>query len=184
MKSYLKLLTSVTACILIACLYIGCTATQKDTPQAQPNPSSQNASPASVPAVKGDVKQSGLSYGMVTSRVQKGVTTQAELIDLFGGPNIATTDSDGLETWVYERTSSQSEISQEGSQDVNASSKINRLGVFFGIGTSNEETSKSDTRVKSASTTSVTHSIKTLTVVVKFNKDKTVRDYSVRTANF
>jgi hypothetical protein len=121
---------------------------------------------------------------MVTSRVQKGVTTQAELIDLFGGPNIATTDSDGLETWVYERTSSQSEISPEGSQDVNASSKINRLGVFFGIGTSNEETSKSDTRVKSASTTSVTHSIKTLTVVVKFNKDKTVRDYSVRTANF
>jgi hypothetical protein len=184
MRSYLKLLTSVTACILIACLYIGCTATQKDNPQAQPNPSSQNTSAASAPAVKGDVKQSGLSYGMVTSRVQKGVTTQAELIDLFGGPNIATTDSDGLETWVYERTASQSEISQEGSQDVNESSQTNRLGVFFGIGTSVKETKGSDTHAKSTSNTSVTHSIKTLTVIIKFNKDKTVRDYNVRTANF
>jgi hypothetical protein len=176
MRSYLKLLTSVTVCILIACLCIGCMATQKDNHQVQTNQSSQNMPATNVPVDQGAAKQSGLSYGMVTSKVEKKVTTQAQLIELFGGPNIATTDSDGLETWVYERTATQSQVSQ----DATVNSQVQRLGIFFGIGVTGND--KASTQVDSHS--SVTSSIKTLTVIIKFNKDKTVQDFSVRTASF
>ena len=44
-----------------------------------------------------------LSYGMVTSKVEKNVTTQEEILKLFGAPNITTIDSNGDETWVYEK---------------------------------------------------------------------------------
>ena len=47
---------------------------------------------------------SALSYGTVTAQVQKGKTTQIDLLQAFSGPNISTTDREGVETWVYERT--------------------------------------------------------------------------------
>src|SRR4051812_2225328 len=56
-------------------------------------------------------KPGRLSYGTVTSTVKKNQTTQAELLDMFGGPNISTTDASGLETWVYERSASDTDTS-------------------------------------------------------------------------
>src|SRR5215213_2482680 len=61
-------------------------------------------------------RPSNLSYGTVTAMVKKNVTTQAELIDMFGGPNISTTDKDGTETWVYERTASMSDSAGSADQ--------------------------------------------------------------------
>ena len=76
-----------------------------------PPPRCANETPPPAPQVDNPAagtaeRPSNLSYGTVTATVKKNVTTQAELIDMFGGPNISTTDKDGTESWVYERTAS------------------------------------------------------------------------------
>ncbi|MCC7284577.1 MAG: hypothetical protein IT503_00205, partial [Burkholderiaceae bacterium] len=73
-------------------------------PSMPPMPATQ-AAPAPAPTAGAPaVQASTMSYGTVTSQVVKGKTTQLDLLQLFGGPSIATTDRDGVETWVYERT--------------------------------------------------------------------------------
>jgi hypothetical protein len=130
-------------------------------------------------AVSAPPAQSGataLSYGSVTSRVVKGKTSQAELVDMFGGPNISTVDSEGLETWVYERSVSQTDAADR-SQSWQAAAN---LGVFFGHGSAGAQAAGG----QNASASSTTSSFRSLTVIVKFNPDKTVKDYSVRASQF
>ncbi len=116
------------------------------------------------------------TYGTITSRVQKGKTTQSELIELFGGPNISTTDPDGTEVWVYEVKSSSTNVATRDS----AEAKVKAFDVFFGLGMYGQASGQST----SQGNTSVTYSMKNITFIVKFNKDKTVKDYSVRQVAF
>jgi hypothetical protein len=144
--------------------------------------SPDRAVPASADAVptQSPNTASRLSYGTITSTVKKNQTTQLDLLDLFGGPNISSTDADGLETWVYERSASQT--------DSAASSDARNLNAFFGgggniggatIGGGVAGGSRStDDRARTST------SVRNLTVIIKFNPDKTVRDYSVRQSTF
>lgn len=134
--------------------------------------------PASVSAMTtgAPVTASALSYGTVTSQVQKGKTTQVELLQVFGGPNISTTDRDGVETWVYERTATQTDV-QANTQSAQGAAS---LGAFFKF--VNVDVSGSTGRSSSASSTA--SSVRSLTVIVKFAADKTVADYSVRASTF
>jgi hypothetical protein len=134
------------------------------------SPSVQPSAPVAVET------PSPLSYGAITATVKKGVTTQAELVTMFGGPNIATLDSDGTESWVYERTISETSTT---TQDT-ASSQARSLDVFFGLGLSGKDTAAT----QSSGRTTVAHSIKSLTVIIKFNQDKTVKDFSARSSYF
>ena len=119
---------------------------------------------------------SPLSYGAITSTVKKGTTTQGDLVRLFGGPNIATLDADGTETWVYEKTAS--ETSTTGQQTV--TTQAQHLDLYFGLGLLRQGTGASQTNAGAT----VSHSIKTLTVIIKFNQDKTVKDFSARASYF
>lgn len=119
---------------------------------------------------------SALSYGTVTSQVQKGKTTQADLLGLFGGPNISTTDAQGLETWVYERSVTQTDIDTRSQAMAGA---VN-LGLFFN--SANLAAGASGNR--SSSSTSMATSFRSLTVIVKFDANKTVADYSARASSF
>ena len=140
-------------------------------------PPSGNVPPAASATTAGaQVSASTLSYGTVTSQVQKGKTTQLELLQTFGGPNISTTDRDGAETWVYERTATQSDV-QSNAQSAQGSAS---LGAFFKF--VNVDVSGSSGR--SSSGTSAATSVRSLTVIVKFAADKTVADYSVRASTF
>src|SRR5918993_276577 len=125
-------------------------------------------------------RPSNLSYGTVTSMVKKNVTTQAELIDLFGGPNISTTDKDGTETWVYERTASMSDTAGSADQK--------NFAAFFGaggtIGGATVGGGASGGAAKQNNQQRAVNSVRTLTVVVKFNPDKSVKDYSARASYF
>ena len=86
-------------------------------------PSGNVPAPSSALTAGAPVTASALSYGSVTSQVQKGKTTQIELLQAFGGPNISTTDRDGVETWVYERTSTQSDV-QSNSQSAQGAASL------------------------------------------------------------
>ena len=139
-------------------------------------PSGNVPAPSSALTAGAPVTASALSYGSVTSQVQKGKTTQIELLQAFGGPSISTTDRDGVETWVYERTSTQSDV-QSNSQSAQGAAS---LGAFFKF--VNVDVSGSTGR--SSSGTSASTSVRSLTVIVKFAADKTVADYSVRASTF
>ena len=125
---------------------------------------------AAVAAPPAAASSSGLD------QVRKGETTQGDLIRLFGGPNLTTFDEAGRETWVYERTQTQTDVSSS-SQAAQATA---RLGLFFGsvaVGGAAE---------KSASTQSMTttQAVRSVTVIVKFAPDRTVYDYAVRETYF
>ena len=150
------------------------------TPQA-PGPSVPAEQVAATPAPQSLPKAQLLPLAPAASsgpltEVVKGKTTQSDLLRLFGGPNLTTYDEAGLETWIYERTSTQTDtISSERSTQGSAS-----LGLFFksvSAGVSGEKSSASG-----AVTTSST--VRSVTVIVKFSADRTVYDYSVKETYF
>jgi hypothetical protein len=145
-------------------------------PQIQPGsaPVTPAAQAASAPAAQSG--GSALSYGTVTSAVVKGKTTQMDLIQWFGGPNISTVDADGVETWLYERSVSQTDVASK-SQNWQAAAN---LGISFGQGQGGASAGGG----QSGSASSTASSFRSLTVIVKFNADKTVKDYSVRSSQF
>ena len=144
----------------------------------QPSSTAAAATPQAQ-AVTAPAAQSGasaLSYGSVTSQVVKDKTTQADLLQLFGGPNISTIDNDGVETWVYERSVTQTDVA---SRSQNWQAAVG-LGGFFGNASASAQASGG----QNAAASSVASSFRSLTVVVKFNPNKTVKDYSVRSSQF
>jgi len=50
-------------------------------------------------------ESSNLTHGIVKSKVIKGVTTQAEVLELFGSPNIITKNKKNNEVWSYNKMS-------------------------------------------------------------------------------
>jgi hypothetical protein len=159
---------------LAACgvMLVACVSAPKLPQSAAPAPT-----PAPAPIVAPQpAAPSALSYGTVTSVVRKGETTQLDLVQLFGSPNISTYDSAGIETWVYERTVSQTDV-QTNSKAVQGAAN---LGLFFDSGGVGGGASASQS-TQAASTIS---SVRSITVIVKFNEQKIVSDYSVRASYF
>jgi hypothetical protein len=154
--------------IVISFMLGGCLSSPQQTP-TQANISQPSDRPQ-------DETPTRLSYGAITATVKKGTTTQSDLVTLFGGPNITTLDSDGMETWVYERTASETSTTSQ----VAVNSQVERFDVFFGLGLMGKGADAS----RSSEHTNVAHSIKTLTVIIKFNQDKTVQEYSARASYF
>lgn len=50
-------------------------------------------------------QKSNLTVGMVKTKVTKGQTAQAEILELFGAPNLVTKNKNDDEVWNYNRMS-------------------------------------------------------------------------------
>ena len=152
---------------------LGCASGEK---QPAPGPADR----VDTPTAGAVERPSNLSYGTVTATVKKNETTQADLIELFGGPNISTTDKDGTETWVYERTASTTDTAGTADQK--------QFAAFFGaggtIGNAALGGGASGGAAKQNDARRTVTTVRTLTVVVKFNPDKKVKDYSARATTF
>jgi hypothetical protein len=146
---------------------------EQDARMAQVSKEQTNPQGSDTPAsAAGPVAKSQASL----DRVHKGETTQADLIRLFGGPNLTTYDEAGLETWIYERTQTQTDVTTSGrSSQANA-----RLDVFFG----SADAGAAADAARSSQTTSVRQAVRSITVIVKFARDRTVYDYTVRETYF
>lgn len=121
--------------------------------------------------------------------MKKGVTTQLEVMDKFGGPDVMTTDKDGIEVWVYDKTTSTvtSSSAQSGSQASHseASAMAGYLGVPFIAGVAGAKSTADGQSAKvSQGTGKVERTAKTITFIIKFNPDKTVKDYAVRQSKY
>lgn len=164
------------AAVLIGCLAAATLGGCASAPPAQSTTAPATALSNSVAAPPAQSGASALSYGVVTAAVERGKTTQLELIQLFGGPNISTIDGEGVETWVYERSVSQTDAANKSNNWQAAAN----LGLSFG----NAQLGASGGGGSSGSGYSSASSFRSLTVIVKFNPNKTVKDYSVRASQF
>lgn len=109
--------------------------------------------------VRGDQSEKSLTVGRVQKEIRVGMTN-TEVVQVLGSPNLVTTDEERREVWVYDK------IATETAQSSNAGGvNILILGVRGNSG--------------AAST-----SQRTLTVVVKFDKDNRVRDFAYQTSRF
>lgn len=133
-------------------------------------------------------KPNTLSYG-TAGLVKKGVTTQLEIMELFGGPDVMTTDKEGTEVWMYDKTTSTVSGSSKQSGKQARQSEVKAMATYFGLplvfgvgGAKSSEKGQSEQEGQSENTR--TSSITTFTFIIKFNTDKTVKDYSVRQAKF
>ena len=105
---------------------------------------------------KAPPQQSNLTVGMVKATIVKGETTQAELLEVFGAPNIITKNRVDDEVWHYSRMAVES-----------TSSVGNVLAIVF-------NSSK-------ASSTTTTRSFD---LIITFDENDVVKDYSVIAAQF
>lgn len=115
-----------------------------------------------------------LSYGMVTAKIQKNLTNQTEIIEMFGGPNTLTTDRDGTEVWMYDKTAS---VTSGNSQQ--SATQADALSWFL---PEKQSAQVSQSQMQGAS--NVVHSVKSMTLIIKFNSNKTVKDYAVRQSSY
>jgi len=60
---------------------------------------------ATFPQESAPAQNSNLTVGMVKTKIIKGETTQAEILQVFGAPNIITKNRNNNEVWNYNRMS-------------------------------------------------------------------------------
>lgn len=130
-----------------------------------------------------------LSYGMVTGKVKKNETTQHDLLELFGGPSTMTTDRDGTEVWMYDKTATTTSGSYASSESSAQQSEAAVMAGFFGLPIpgivgGGASASRSETAAARQGNSFVSRSVKTITFIVKFNEDNTVKDFAVRQASY
>lgn len=100
-----------------------------------------------------------LTLGKVQGEIKVGLSG-AEVAQILGSPNIVTTDEARREVWVYDKIST---------ERMNASTSSYGTLILFG-GSSDQ--SKSSTQQR------------TLTVIIKFDEEKKVRDFAYNYSQF
>ena len=111
------------------------------------------ANPATTTPVS--TQNSELTHGNVQLKLKKGVTTQTEVLENFGAPNVTSIDGEGNEVWTYQR------------QATSAQAAVENWGIF-----------SSDTTV------GVSQSQRTITLIIKFDESKVVKDFRSRSSSF
>ncbi len=116
-----------------------------------------------------------LTVGTVQREIKEGMS-EAEVIEALGSPNIVSTDEKGREVWVYDKISTDRVYST-------SSGGISSLilgGGIVGNALLGGGVSPSYKRGAGASSTSQ----RTLTIVIKFNEQKKVREFAYHATRF
>lgn len=100
-----------------------------------------------------------LTVGTVQREIKVGMSAAA-VAEILGAPNIVTTDEERREHWIYDKVSSDS---------VDTSNSVGGSIIIFGGGTSQRERSRNQ---------------KTLTIIIKFDENKLVRDFAYNFSQF
>ncbi len=123
-------------------------------------------------SAKDKEEANALTHGMVQMTLKVGETTQAEIIENFGAPNITTIDGTGQEMWVYDRHATVSYDKQSGfSIGLLVGGGGGGVGGAGGLGFGSKK-SKSST------------SSRAMTLIIKFDANKVVSDFKSRSSSF
>jgi len=102
------------------------------------------------------------TVGVVQKEIRTGMS-QADVAAALGSPNIVTRDSDGKETWIYDKIATEASYSKDSG---GTGLILSLLGVY-----SKEAGAASSTQ-------------KTLTVIIKFNERQLVDSFSYHASKF
>lgn len=105
-------------------------------------------------------RNSPLTHGNVQMNLQVGTTSKAQVLETFGAPNITTRDGSGQEVWTYQRAG-------QARQSSSRSGYWTVILAGQGGRTSGLETSS-----------------QMMTLIIKFDADDLVSDFSSRASNF
>lgn len=120
-------------------------------------------------------KEREMTVGIVQKEIRKGMS-QADVAMALGSPNIVTKDSTGKETWIYDKIASEASYSNSSSEVGGGVGGGGIVGNALLIGL------LSGGHSQSAGATSSTQ--KTLTVIIKFDGNKAVDDFSYHSTKF
>lgn len=111
-------------------------------------------------------KEREMTLGVVQKEIRTGMS-QTEVAEALGSPNIVTKDSEGNESWVYDKIATEVSYSKD-------SGGIGAGAVGWGIILGGYS--------KSAGAAAQTQ--KTLTIVIKFDENSLVKTLSYHTSKF
>ncbi len=101
-------------------------------------------------------QKSNLTFATIKKHIIKNKTSQAEVIELLGSPNITSKTKNGREVWTYSRQSTDSKAGGSG-----------WTAIFAGSSQAYNTSSSS-----------------TFDLIIKFNKKDIVVDYSIVSSQF
>lgn len=114
---------------------------------------------------------SKITVGKVQSEVRVGMSG-ADVVGVLGSPNIVTTDEERREVWVYDKFSTETIYStSSGGVSVLVLAGIGNVLAGAVPSVSNSSGASSKTQ-------------RTLTIIIKFDKDKKVRDFAYHSSSF
>jgi len=112
-----------------------------------------------------------LSVGTVQREIQVGMTN-ADVIAVLGAPNIVTTDDQRREVWVYDKIATDQAYSHSsGGLSTLFLGLGSRGGAFGGLGANQGAGARSTSQ-------------RTLTVIIKFDREQRVRDFAYHQSKF
>jgi len=122
-----------------------------------------------------NIPEKELTLGIVQKEIKVGMS-QADVISVLGSPNIVTRDSEGRETWVYDKIATEYFYTKEskgigtgvGAGGIPGTTLV--LGLIGG-GYEKEKGKKIVTQ-------------KTLTIIIKFDKNSKVESFSYHATKF
>jgi hypothetical protein len=120
-------------------------------------------------------KEREMTLGVVQKEISTGMT-QASVAEALGSPNIVTRDEAGMETWVYDKIATEASYSQSKGDvqgGVAAGAMISKTMILGGVGGSYGGGSGASSSTQ-----------KTLTVVIKFDRNSQVRTFSYHMSKF
>lgn len=114
-------------------------------------------------------RNSTLTQGQVQMNLQVGQTRKAEVVEVFGAPNITTRDGDGREVWTYQRSARVSQsASRSGLWSILLAPGARGAGGLLG----------------SSSSSGFETTSRMITLIIEFDADDVVSDFRSRTADF
>lgn len=155
MKTALLMMVSILG---LGCLLTGCIPAQQHASDVQQG-------------LQGDK----LTVGVVQREIKQGMSG-AEVAQVLGSPNIVSTDEKGREVWIYDKIATDTVYS-------NSSGGISSLilgGGPVGAGAMGGGIGGGGSWGSGAASTSQ----RTLTIVIKFDENKKVRDFAYHSSRF
>ncbi|UVT16654.1 MAG: hypothetical protein H8K04_03585 [Nitrospira sp.] len=108
---------------------------------------------------KAEIKEDRLTVGKVQGEVKVGMPA-SQVAELLGSPNIVTTDEKRREVWIYDKVSTD--------RVDTASSSFASIII---LGTTSRDSSSSQRQ-------------RTLTIIIKYDEEKKVRDFAYNSTQF
>jgi outer membrane protein assembly factor BamE (lipoprotein component of BamABCDE complex) len=108
---------------------------------------------------KAEIKEDRLTVGKVQGEIKIGMPA-SQVAELLGSPNIVTTDEKRREVWIYDKVST---------DRVDTASSSHATIII--LGTRSEDSSSSQRQ-------------RTLTIIIKYDEEKKVRDFAYNYTQF